>query len=102
MPEKILLQVSKGTAQEISLFGLRRRPCFLIRSLCVCASRCLIKFYSELPPRKPETGGPIEWSCPGCRNLCSCAACRRGREKNYSKKESNHSPLFPGGKPLDP
>lgn len=38
----------------------RKRKRQICRKKYCC--RCLIKFYSELPPRKPADGGPIEWS----------------------------------------
>lgn len=45
-----------------------------------CA-RCLDKFYGEAAPEKPLPGEPNTWACPGCRGLCTCAACKRGNSK---------------------
>ena len=52
-----------------------------------CA-RCTIKFYGEQPPAKIGPNGDRNWSCPGCRGLCTCAACKRQQSKRESKKRS--------------
>ena len=48
-----------------------------------CA-RCLSKFYNELPPtvNGPDSG----WICPGCRGVCSCAACKRHAIKREQRE----------------
>ena len=58
-----------------------------------CA-RCLIKFYNEIPNPKAVKSG--EWSCPGCRGLCTCAACRRVRVKTET---GSRDPQFACGCP---
>lgn len=41
---------------------------------------CLQKFYNENPPDlKHDTNN--HWPCPSCRSMCSCAACKKSREK---------------------
>ena len=42
-----------------------------------CSS--LHKFYNEPPPQ--VTGPDGGWICPGCRGMCSCAACKRHKIK---------------------
>ena len=51
-------------------------------------SRCLVKFYNEQAPAKIGPHGDRSWSCPGCRGLCSCAACKRQQTKKDSKKRN--------------
>ena len=50
--------------------------------------RCIQKFYGEQPPAKIGPNGDRNWSCPGCRGLCSCAACKRQQSKREIKKRS--------------
>ena len=50
-------------------------------------TRCLEKFYGEEAPPKPAPGEPNTFVCPGCRGLCTCAACKRG----FSKKEEQEA-----------
>lgn len=45
---------------------------------------CLKKFYKEDPPEFDE-----DWLCPACRDLCTCAACRRSRNKSDSVSDDN-------------
>eukprot|EP00475_Leptophrys_vorax_P001149 TRINITY_DN10606_c0_g1_i2.p1 TRINITY_DN10606_c0_g1~~TRINITY_DN10606_c0_g1_i2.p1 ORF type:complete len:462 (+),score=71.72 TRINITY_DN10606_c0_g1_i2:512-1897(+) len=40
---------------------------------------CLKKFYSMDPPPNRH-GKDTTWKCPKCRGMCSCAACRRGKD----------------------
>jgi hypothetical protein len=49
-----------------------RRPC----RKKYCGS-CLSKFYHEKMP-----GAHISWSCPACRQICTCAACRKNKLKS--------------------
>jgi hypothetical protein len=51
-----------------------------------CA-RCLLKFYNEPAPVKPAPGEPNTWSCPGCRGLCTCAACKRTQIRREAKRK---------------
>ena len=55
--------------------------------LCVAGAGCLVKFYNEEPPAKIGPHGDRNWSCPGCRGLCTCAACKRQQSKRESKKK---------------
>lgn len=41
--------------------------------------RCLNKFYNE---NSPVPGQEHKWSCPACRGICRCAACRRQKAKH--------------------
>ena len=47
-----------------------------------------MKFYNEEPPAKIGPHGDRSWSCPGCRGLCTCAACKRQQSKRESKKKN--------------
>ena len=60
--------------------------CALLRGTDVF--RCIQKFYGENPPAKIGPNGDRNWSCPGCRGLCTCAACKRQQSKRESKKKS--------------
>jgi hypothetical protein len=58
---------------------------------------CLMKFYNELPPdRKDDL--TAEWPCPACRGLCSCAACRRGKNKDGDDDDDDEIPVAPPSK----
>lgn len=54
-----------------------------------CA-RCLTKFYHEqIPPKTNPDGTPYLWTCPGCRDQCSCAACKRHKARRELKEKRN-------------
>mmetsp|Transcript_12648 Transcript_12648/g.23917 ORF Transcript_12648/g.23917 Transcript_12648/m.23917 type:complete len:261 (+) Transcript_12648:358-1140(+) len=49
--------------------------------------RCLLKFLGEKPPRNQAKKNRDKWLCPACRNICTCAACRRRKvRKSASPK----------------
>lgn len=54
---------------------------------CCVGNRCLLKFYNESAPPKPAPGEPNKWSCPGCRGLCTCAACKRTQARRENKRK---------------
>jgi hypothetical protein len=57
--------------------------------------RCLVKFYNEQPPATIGPNGDKSWSCPGCRGLCTCAACKRQVCRQEAKKlRTSHHALF--------
>lgn len=67
----------KGTKAALHKLAKRkRRKCR--KKYC---ARCLIKFYRELPS-KQNLNEPITYLCPSCRDICTCASCRRRRDKN--------------------
>ena len=50
---------------------------------------CLKRFYNEKPPDQ-KTNPSCHWPCPACRELCSCAACRRNKtEGDTPSKDDN-------------
>lgn len=53
----------------------------------VIIGNCLLKFYNEPAPPKPAPGEPNTWSCPGCRGLCTCAACKRTQVRRETKRK---------------
>ena len=42
--------------------------------------QCLMKFYNEKAPEKSQSPEST-WQCPACRNICTCALCRRIRQQ---------------------
>mmetsp|Transcript_25688 Transcript_25688/g.50040 ORF Transcript_25688/g.50040 Transcript_25688/m.50040 type:complete len:347 (-) Transcript_25688:259-1299(-) len=48
--------------------------------------RCLNKFYNESVP-SPEQ--QPKWSCPACRSICMCAACRRQKIKHQNEHKTD-------------
>eukprot|EP00475_Leptophrys_vorax_P040807 TRINITY_DN7635_c0_g2_i4.p1 TRINITY_DN7635_c0_g2~~TRINITY_DN7635_c0_g2_i4.p1 ORF type:complete len:634 (+),score=89.27 TRINITY_DN7635_c0_g2_i4:421-2322(+) len=54
-----------------------KRPCR--KKFC---SICLQKFYGEKMPFEKERH---DWTCPACREICTCAACRKGKFKQSQK-----------------
>eukprot|EP00475_Leptophrys_vorax_P028386 TRINITY_DN4100_c0_g1_i1.p1 TRINITY_DN4100_c0_g1~~TRINITY_DN4100_c0_g1_i1.p1 ORF type:complete len:305 (+),score=79.19 TRINITY_DN4100_c0_g1_i1:324-1238(+) len=59
---------------------------------------CLKKFYHEDVGEIPDKEN---WSCPSCRKLCCCAACRRKEQKDRPLQYGydNTLPFFPHGVP---
>ncbi len=55
---------------------------------------CLKKFYHEDAGEIPDRN---KWSCPSCRKLCTCAACRRKDQKDRPMPYAydNSMPFFP-------
>mmetsp|Transcript_24307 Transcript_24307/g.36460 ORF Transcript_24307/g.36460 Transcript_24307/m.36460 type:complete len:335 (+) Transcript_24307:51-1055(+) len=57
--------------------------------------RCLMKFLGEKPPRREGKKAQLEWKCPACRGICTCAACRRKKNKsNLNGQSMNFSPAL--------
>jgi hypothetical protein len=58
-----------------------KRPCR--KKYC---SACLSKFYGE---KMPSVEKRKDWTCPACREICTCAACRKGKLKGtrFAKQE---------------
>eukprot|EP00471_Norrisiella_sphaerica_P004329 CAMPEP_0184478790 /NCGR_PEP_ID=MMETSP0113_2-20130426/719_1 /TAXON_ID=91329 /ORGANISM="Norrisiella sphaerica, Strain BC52" /LENGTH=359 /DNA_ID=CAMNT_0026856693 /DNA_START=119 /DNA_END=1198 /DNA_ORIENTATION=- len=54
--------------------------------------RCLLKFLGEKPPRQEGKKQRESWVCPACRQICTCAACRRRKQKTGDRISST-SPL---------
>jgi len=49
---------------------------------------CLFKFYHESPPAAGEP-----YSCPSCRGICSCAACKRLKFKDHTSATGGNDRL---------
>lgn len=61
-------------------------------------ARCLEKFYGEPAPPKLQPGQVNMWACPGCRGLCTCAACKRGETRQETIEAAllmHHSRIMP-------
>eukprot|EP00475_Leptophrys_vorax_P000234 TRINITY_DN10140_c0_g1_i3.p1 TRINITY_DN10140_c0_g1~~TRINITY_DN10140_c0_g1_i3.p1 ORF type:complete len:557 (-),score=100.07 TRINITY_DN10140_c0_g1_i3:75-1721(-) len=74
-----LAHCNAGMIQHDGKKARVRRPC----RKKYCAA-CLSKFYREKMPSSKES-----WQCPACRQLCSCAACRKGKMKLTSSGGGN-------------
>ncbi|BGO91885.1 hypothetical protein NBRC10512_007676 [Rhodotorula toruloides] len=47
--------------------------------------RCLLNRYNENMQELLSSGASKTWTCPSCRGLCTCAACRNKREPKPEK-----------------
>lgn len=55
--------------------------------------RCLVKFYGQVPPAHTGPNPLNTWSCPGCLGICTCAACKRQRNKQIIKQQKLQAKL---------
>eukprot|EP00466_Bigelowiella_natans_P019108 jgi/Bigna1/85638/estExt_fgenesh1_pg.C_50106 len=60
--------------------------------------RCLFKFLGEQPPRTKGKKQRDNWLCPACRGICTCAACRR-KKNRLGGSTPTMSPLSLGNSP---
>ena len=63
----------------------RRPPCR--KKFC---DLCLAKFYDQHPSSQEmiSSGSESRWQCPSCRGFCTCAACRRRKERTTPLPEA--------------
>ena len=85
MPQEILRPVRPAISHTFS--AVCTYPTLQLLTSCICSAAlcrcsCLSKFYGE---DVPDPGQP--WVCPGCRGICSCAACKRHASRKEAKEK---------------